>query len=125
MNLVLLSTLGLSPYRTVELVEPSLDLSVFQTCTNLSNGLYTLRFSVHADGKASLLDGEDCFSAIERVTFPKSPTSNDIFMWDIIHQDGSWFPQLLRKESPKIIFPGIFAQEKERMLEGEGKDNAE
>ena len=123
MKIVLLSALGLSPYRTVKSVEPSLEPSVFHACTDLNEGLYTVRFSIHADGKASLLDGEDCFSAIENVVFPKSPTSNDIFIWDVIHQDGVLFPQLLRKESKEILFPGIFAQDKEKMLQEDGKKN--
>ena len=125
MNLVLLSALGLSPYRTVELVEPLLETSVFQGCTDLSDGLYTVRFSIRADGTASLLDGEECFSVIERIVFPKSPTSNDTFIWDVIHQKDVLFPQLLRKESPKNLFPGIFAHEKEHMLKAEGEKNAE
>ena len=125
MNIVLLSVLGLSPYRTVEAVESFLDLSLFQACTEQSEGLYTVRFSIRADGSALLLEGEACFSSIESIAFAKSPASNDIFIWDVIHQDGVLFPQLLRKESQELIFPGIFAQNKKKLLDEAGKKNAE
>ena len=116
MNVVLISTLGLYPYRTVEQVEKNLDISVFQACTELKEGLHSVRFSIRADGKALLLKGADCFSSVENIGFPKSPTVQDIFTWDVIYQEGVLFPQLLRKESEMIVFPGIFAQEKEKML---------
>ena len=125
MNVVLLSMLGLSPYRTVEGVEPLLDPSVFQACGSLREGLYTVRFSIGSDGKAVLLDGESCFSSIETIAFAKSPTSHDIFIWDVILQDGVLFPQLLRKENPELIFPGIFAQNKKKLLQETGKENVE
>ena len=123
MNLVLLSALGLHPYRTVELVEPNLDTSIFESCTSMKGGLYTVRFSIRADGKSSLITGESCFSAIESIYFPPSPTSNEIFTWDVILQDGVLFPQLLRKESKKSPFPGIFAENKALLKEASEKND--
>ena len=125
MNVVLLSVLGLNPYRTVEGVESFLEPSVFQACKELSEGRYTVRFSIRSDGKAVLVEGEACFSSIEDIAFAQSPTSNDMFIWDVIHQDGVLFPQLLQKESPEVIFPGIFAQDKKKLLQEAGKKNAE
>ena len=116
MNIVLLSTLGLHPYRTVDLVEPRLETSVFEDCTSIKEGLHSIRFSIREDGQASLLDGEPCFSSIEGIAFPKSP-AKEIFTWDVIIQDGVLFPQLLRKEHKEILFPGIFAQEKASLQE--------
>ena len=125
MNVVFLSALGLSPYRTVEIVEPSLDVSVFQACADLSDGLYSVRFSIQKDGKASLLEGEDCFSAVENITFTTSPTIQDVFNWDVIYQGGVLFPQLLRKESRDIIFPGIYAQNKEKLIQSDESKNGQ
>ena len=97
---------------------------MFQTCGALREGLYTVRFSIRSDGKAALLEGESCFSSIETIAFAKSPASNDIFIWDVIHQDGVLFPQLLRKENPELIFPGIFAQNKKKLLQEAGEEDA-
>ena len=121
MNIVLLSALGLLPYRTVKLVEPNLKTSVFESCTSMKDGLYTVRFSIRADGKSSLLAGEPCFSAIESIAFPQSPNLNETFTWDVILQDGVLFPQLLRKESKKKIFPGIFTTDKVFLKEASEK----
>ena len=121
MNIALLSALGLHPYRTVELVEKNLDISVFQECADLNDGVYTIRFSIDSQGQASLLEGEGCFSAIERISFSKSPTSKDTFTWNVIHQDDVLFPQILRKENHDVVFPGIFASDKEKLLPPDGK----
>ena len=122
MNIVLLSALGLHPYRTVELVEPRLETSVFKECTTIKEGLHSIRFSIREDGKASLLDGEPCFSSIEHIDFVQSP-AKEIFTWDVILQDGVLFPQLLRKEPKENLFPGIFAQEKSSLQEDGGHDD--
>lgn len=116
MNIVLLSALGLHPYRTVDLVEPRLETSVFEECTSIKEGLHTIRFSIREDGQVSLLDGAPCFSSIERIAFSKSP-AKEIFTWDVILQDGVLFPQLLRKERKETLFPGLFARDKSSLQE--------
>ena len=80
MKIALLSTLGLHQYLTIESVESSLDVSRFSSCSNLEEGLHSIRFSINQLGEATLLSGDQCFSSIRDIDFPKNPNKNNIFV---------------------------------------------
>ena len=121
MNIVML--LGLSPYLSTERVEKALSVSHFLACSTVPEGLYTIRFSISHEGKARLLEGEECFSSVEEISFPKHPHKKQVFEWDVIHQGGVLFPQTLRQEKTEVLFPGIFADRKDILLNKEEQTN--
>lgn len=114
MNIFIL--LGLYPYLSASSVEESLSVSSFSACATIPEGLYTIRFSVNSDGRARLLEGNQCFVAVEELSFPKHPHTQSFFVWEVIHQGGVLFPQTLRQEKKDVLFPGILAEDKERLL---------
>ena len=117
MKIALLSTFGLHPYLTIERVESSLDVSKFQSCTHLEDGLYSIRFSLNQSGEATLLSGDECFSTIRDIDFPKNPNTSNIFVWDVIQKSKIIFSHVLRKEDPVQMFPGIFANNKNLLMD--------
>ena len=106
-------------YLTASTVEQHLkdQQPVFSNCSSLTNQLYQVRFSIDSTGKGRLIEGESCFSIIEKVQFPSHPSRSRVFIWNVASQDGVLFPQTLSREKVvSVLLPGFFAADKKRLL---------
>ena len=112
-------------YLTAETVEKKLieQKDVFSICSTLKDQLHTIRFSVDANGTATRIEGDECFSILSQVVFPSHPSKKRNFIWRVAIQKGVLFPQTLVRERRKsVMLPGLFSIDKMKtMTQLEGK----
>ena len=108
------------PYLTASIVEKLIVKEKEQLlgCSSLVDGLYRVRFTVDKTGVVQQLSGESCFAVLQSFSFPAHPTSIRTFAWEVASKDGVLYPQrVTREKSSVILLPGIFAKEKQEILD--------
>jgi|GEM_PF-4268636 len=106
-------------YLRAEVVEGMIKehQDVLTGCSELSNQLYRVRFSIDSKGKLTLIEGEECFHVLSQISFPLHPSSSRRFLWHVAAQDGVLFPQSLTREKQSYVrFPGLITSDKEKVM---------